>query len=157
MPFTTDRIRNTPQTRRRDENVRQLVAAMRGRPMLRDEIGEFIGSSKSGTSKYIALLRDAGVIVLVRYLDVTSYSIGHALYRLSDDAQLVDAYLKALGTVVAKRTSRAADPTRTRHLIVDECHYRGKPSASRIPAPDPVLAAFFGLAPRAEAAQQGAN
>lgn len=148
MPFTPIRVRSTPATLRRDDNVRRLIAAMRERKMLRSEIQQFLGASKSGAGKYIAMLRNAGVIVLDRYVDPTSFSVGHALYRVSDDAELVDGYLKALGTNAAKRTLQV-DPTRTLHRLSDDSNYKGKQTGWRIPAPDPVLAAFFGLESRA--------
>jgi predicted transcriptional regulator len=150
MPFAshTDRIRSTPATRRRDDNVRAIITALRERHLMRDEIAALINMGRSGANKYVAMLREAGVIEIERYVAKTVWATGKPVYRLNPDTALVDGYLRSLdtGTVSVTKPVREIDHTRHVHLTSDDCNYHIKLASVRIPPPDPLLAAFFGLA-----------
>jgi DNA-binding transcriptional ArsR family regulator len=137
------RVRVTPATKRRDDNVRQIIAALRNGPMLKDDIRDMLGVSQSGINKYLQLLRHAGVIEIERYIDVTRFSIGRAVYRLSRDADLVDVYLHSLAESAKQVAPK--DPTRHIHRLEDEGPWPDRLPKPGIPAPDPLLAAFFGM------------
>jgi hypothetical protein len=147
-PLAT-RIRTTPATKVRDAKVRTIIAALHSDTLLRDEIRRLIGGSTSGTNKYLALLRAAGVIELDRYIGVTKRSPGHPLYRLNPDSEAVDAFLRSLDVRATRPAARLDEPVLD-HQGRQVHHLEGdKPRAclagDRIPAHEPVLAAFFGL------------
>lgn len=145
------RLRISPATQRRDDNVRKIIAAMRERSMLRNDIMDLLGSSPSGTNKYIALLRESGVIELERYVDRTRNSPGQPLYRLNHSPVVVADYLQSIERGAARvekhnRPAAKADQSRHIHRIPDDGgESRNHMPELRIPPPDPVLAAFFGL------------
>lgn len=149
MPFAshTERIRSTPATRRRDDNVRAILAALRERTMMRDEIADLIHTGRSGANKYVAMLREAGLIEVDRFVAKTEWATGKPVYRLNPNAVVVEDYLHSLdtGTVSVNKSAREIDGTRHVHLTCDDAHYHVKLASQRIPPPDPLLAAFFGL------------
>jgi hypothetical protein len=145
------RIRTTPATKRRDQNVRSIVAALRNASMLKDDLRDMLGISQSGINKYVQLLRTAGVIELERYVGATRTSQGIPVLRIARDSAVVDAYLLALEEAPAfPRTARPVDHARHIHRIEDDGHFPDRSPTVGIPAPDPVLAAFFGLGTVAE-------
>jgi DNA-binding transcriptional ArsR family regulator len=147
MSFTphTHRVRVSKATEQRDANVRKLIAALRHGPLLRDEIRDLLGLSASGNNKYIALLREAGVIEMMGYVNPVGNSPGHPLYRLNRDAAVVDAYLRSLEEGSAKLVT-LKDTSRHIHRLRDDGPESVFVPKRGIPAPDPVLAAFYGIA-----------
>lgn len=142
----TSRVRRSAATQRRDDNLRILIAALRQGVLLRDQMRSLLGNSHSGCNKYIAVLRAAGVLELKRYVNRTRSSPGHPAYGLTGNLQRVDDFLASLdaGPALAEMA-----PERHVHIMDDDCHYERKITAHRVPAPDPVLAAFYGLGQRA--------
>jgi hypothetical protein len=156
--LTDNRVRRTASTIERDANMRLLVAALRQRPMLRSEISDLFGYSLSGASKYIRELCAAQLLTLESSF-VRGGAAGH--YCLTADAALVDAYLAAIDArdraaaavhAIApgpvQRTSRAGPGAAGRqiHRTADDWPIAAPPP-HRIPAPDPLLAAFYGMTP----------
>lgn len=142
------RVRRSKATQRRDDNLRTLIAALRQGTLLRDDMRGLLGNSHSGCNKYLATLRAAGVLELDRYVGATRTSPGHPAYRLTRDLQRVDDFLAALAAG-AKPPVEPLEAGRHVHIMADDCHYGRKIEQHRIPAPDPVLAAFYGIGQRA--------
>lgn len=145
-----DRIRSTVATRARVQNFTRLIDMLRGGRMLRDEIGEFLGMSPSGRRKYILELRKGGVIELAGFIDATRWCEGHPFFALTGDEAVIADFLSKLALpaldeprLVIPRPSR--EPGRHVHILRDDVEHVAKPRF-KIPAPDPLLAHFFGFA-----------
>lgn len=149
--------RHTTATDRRIKQMKALIAEFSTREMMMDEACFLLGFSPSGTRKYIKALRDAGVIELSRYIGGTASYIGKQVFRLSDDQDIVDAFIATLsgasvaaqhGAVPMVKHRMPEVPGRHLHIMGDDVPYsvrawRGTPTR------DPLVAAFFGPA-RAE-------
>lgn len=146
----TERLRETTATKRRDGNVRLILDMLHHGSMLKDDIRDTMHLSQSGINKYCQLLRHAGVIEIERCINRTRFSPGTPVFRLARERGVVDAYLKSLdeGGV---RKAPAKDPTRHVHRLEDEGPYPDRLPTISIPAPDPLLAHFFGMSTAAAA------
>lgn len=143
------------RTRARIDNIKRLVAALGAGDMLRDDIGELFGFSPSGVRKYVKDLIEHQIIEFVRHVDPTEKSLGIPLYRLNPDALKVAAFLAALDLGQLEQpgagrhtllSAALADPSRHFHVLQDDEACFPRLHRWRIPAPDPLLAALFGLA-----------
>jgi DNA-binding transcriptional ArsR family regulator len=137
------RVRSTSSTKRRDQKVAAIIAALREGPMRRADIREALDLSGSGVNKYLAQLSEAGVVEIARRINPSSTSQGTAVFRLVRDTDRVDDYLRSVEAGSALR-EKPKQPRAERRLP-DNSPFRQAPLFSRIPAPDPVLAHFFGL------------
>jgi biotin operon repressor len=139
---SNSRVRSNANTRRRDQNVTAIIGALRNGPMLRADLRNVIDMSESGVNKYILMLRADGVIEVDRFVNATRSSPGHPMFRLVRDTERVDDYLRAVAAGSALR-EKPKQPNRIHRLDTGSFH----PGALSmcIPAPDPVLAHFFGL------------
>lgn len=142
VPANT-RVRTTTATKRRDRNVIGLIGALRAGPMRRADLREAMNLSGSSINKYLTLLGDAGVIEIARYINPTAHSIGTAVFRLVRDTERVDDYLRSVEAGSEQRERKQW--TRSIHRLQDDSPFRHAPQCNPIPAPDPVLAHFFGL------------
>jgi hypothetical protein len=118
--------------------------------MLRDDIRAMLFLSPSGINKYIRLLREEGVVELDRYIAPSRLSLGHPLYRLASDTEQVERYLRSLDGPREVRTkpapaTRPHDPSSRIYRMEDDGKFKCPAPQWPIPAPDPVLAAFFGM------------
>jgi hypothetical protein len=140
--------RVTSATRRRDDNVRKLIGALRAGPLLRDDLRALLGYSLSGINKYLRLLRGTGVLEIERYIDQTRTSLGHPVYRLNRAPGIVDAYLEALDANAA-RLSQARPPAmpKSSHLYQspDDVEHHVKRAPMGIPAHTALMVAFYGM------------
>jgi hypothetical protein len=150
MPFDshTTRTRVSVATVRRDNNVRKIIAALRDGPMLRDELRDLLGNSRSGTNKYTHLLRADRVIEVERYIDPSPTSLGHPMFRLTREPGVVDAYLESLDANVARLSldkPLITQKTPGLHQLADDVEHHCKRAPLAIPPHDPLMAAFYGM------------
>lgn len=140
----TERLRVTDATKRRDRNVRIIIDALRCGPSLKDDLRDMLDISQSSITKYLQLLREAGVIELASYVDATRNSLGTPVYRIAADAALVAAYLRSIDDAMTPKP----EPGTTHHIhrLQDDGHWPNRVPKVAIPPPDPVLAHFFGRA-----------
>jgi len=158
------RTRCTSATQKRVENIKAIIANMfaHGR-MGRDEINLFLGMSPSGGRKYIRELVEAKAITVVDFEPShPNGNYGAPIFGLVDDPQAIEAFLKELDNMPKNLTQRRAmvdhnstgprmqkvqaEDGRSIHMLRDDVEHKPRAVRFRIPAPDPVLAAFFGLA-----------
>jgi predicted transcriptional regulator len=138
------------RTAERLEKIRKLVTALQDRDMRREDIADLLAMGPSGVRKYIADLRESGVMEIARYADGTATFLGYAEYRLAlgvDETREYLANLAAAPTSGRKdRISELAlaerDPKRHIHIMQDDEYYQVRVSRS-IPAPDPLVVALF--------------
>lgn len=141
----------TPKTA---ANLILLIDQLKQSDLLRKDFQEIIGLSPAGQRKYARMLLEAGVTVIADYIDPTPNYVGDALYRLTDNNEHVLFYLamvrdpaskfKRTGGRKSNFNKALTDPTRHIHLAVDDVAYPVRVAPCRIPAPDPLLAAFYG-------------
>lgn len=149
QPLITERVRSTAATTQKSSNIKRIIEALCMGEMTRQTISELLSMSPSGTRKYIADLKREHVMVTVRQDGATSWHNGHDVYRLNPDVDVIDSFLAKLeaGTVPkspAKRGENAAEVRSGLHICSDDMAFSVKVSGFKIPAPDPVLAHFFG-------------
>ncbi|WP_165391023.1 MULTISPECIES: winged helix-turn-helix domain-containing protein [Pseudoduganella] len=159
-----ERVRSTSATLRRIENMQKLIGELQQHEMLADEIAWFLKFSPSGARKYIRDLREAGVIELARYIEGTATYLGKAVYRLTPDAERVQAFLAAIaqpkreGTPPRKerpslREQSMAGSGRHFHILADDTHYAIRVNRGPVTR-DPLVAALFGAPQSLQKAQQ---
>ncbi len=159
------RTRRTSFTERRTQNMKMLVDQLSVAFIARDDFGLLLKMSGSGARKYIRDLAGENIIVVASVDEpVRKGQMGAPVYGLTDDAELVAAFLKKLETEPRNLTERRAqvdhstgaeprmykeknDDGHLVHTLRDDVTHRPRASKFRIPAPDPLLAALFGLAP----------
>lgn len=156
--------RCTSATRKRANNMKALIENLRavGR-MGRDEFGLFLGQSPSGGRKYLRELADDGLVIIVAFEDARpGQKNGPPIFSLTPDAAAVDAYLLKLERIPDNLTERRAsiDHTSTGprmqkvqaedgrqvHMLRDDVEHKPRSARFKIPAHEPVLAAFYGFA-----------
>lgn len=147
------RVRVTAATERRSETFRRLIAHLALGDMPRDEFAEFLGFSASGARKYIQELRAAGITKVAHYIDPTPWTKGEPVYSLTGDSAALEAFLASLDharppviATTVRKTVFPDDPSRNFHIMQDDTRYPVNIAGRKIPAPDPLLAAFFGMA-----------
>jgi predicted transcriptional regulator len=139
------------RTAERIERIRRLIIELQDRDMRREDIADLLAMGPSGVRKYIADLRESGVMEIARYADGTATFLGYAEYRLALGADETRDYLANLAAAPTSgrkgRISELAiaerDPRRHIHIMRDDEYYQVRVSRS-IPAPDPLLVALFG-------------
>lgn len=140
------------RTTARLEKIRKLIAALQLGQLMREDIANLLQLSPSGVRKYIADLREAGVMEIARFVDGTATFLGYPEYRLTPDFSRVQDYLAALDAApVCARKEKTSElvqaqrnPSRHFHILADDEHYAIR--VSRAPAaPDPMALppAFF--------------
>lgn len=150
MPFDshTARTRSTTATRRRDDNVRRIITALRAGPLLRDEVRDLLGNSRSGTNKYMHMLRADGLVEIERYIDPSPTSPGHPVYRLNAKPGIVEAYLAGLDAAVT-RINQARPLVMPKasylHQLADDMHHAFRRAPLAIPPHTPLMVAFYGM------------
>jgi hypothetical protein len=141
------------RTRARIEKIKLIIAALREHEMLRDDIGDLLGHSPSGTRKYIADLVAHGIIFIHRHVDKTAHTAGIPVFRLCQDAPKVETFIAHIeanrschivGRSLDAITIAKQDPTRHFHVMRDDHPYAPRISRSKPPRPDPLVAALFG-------------
>jgi hypothetical protein len=156
--------RCTSATRKRADNMKSLIENLRavGR-MGRDDFGLFLGMSPSGGRKYLRELAEDEMIHIVGFEEIMKNGQpGAPTFALNKDVALVDAYLLKLETAPQNLTERRArvDHTSTGprmqkvqaedgrqvHMLRDDVEHKPRSARFKIPAHEPVLAAFFGFA-----------
>jgi hypothetical protein len=145
------RIRATAATRHRDARLRMILGALRDGPMRRDALRDLLGVSRSGINRYLAILRAAEVIEVERDLWPTCTSPGHLVFRLIANGERVDDYLRVIALPPPPPPQPSCivppdDPACRIHRLPDDSRWPLLSSKGRFPAPDPVLAAFYGMA-----------
>lgn len=140
----TKRVRVTEATKRRDQNVRLMIEALRCGSIMKDDLRDMMAMSQSSINKYCQLLREAGVIEIERTVGATRFSSGTPVFRLVRDRAVVDAYLRSL-TESAVQQATDINARRHIHRMQDDGRWPERVPVSGIPAPDPVLAHFFGM------------
>lgn len=140
----TERLRVTDATKRRDRNVRTIIDTLRCGTCLKDDLRDLLDVSQSSITKYVQLLREAGVIELACYVDTTRTSLGTPVYRIARDTEAVDAYLRSLDDGAIPQPEQGQ--THHIHRLQDDGHWPNRAPKAGIPPPDPVLAHFFGRA-----------
>lgn len=157
------RERCTSATRKRVDNVKAIIEKLRevGR-MGRDEFNLFLGMSPSGGRKYLRDLVDDEVIHIFAFeAPAPGKNEGPPIYRLNLDDDFVTAYMLKLEALPRNLTQRRAQVDHTSngprmqkvqaedgrqvHMLRDDVEHKPRSVRFRIPAPDPVLAAFFGF------------
>jgi predicted transcriptional regulator len=142
------------RTAERIERIRRLITELQDRDMRREDIADLLKMSPSGARKYIADLRESGVMEIARYADGTANFLGYAEYRLALGADETRDYLANLATAptsgrkakVPEFTLAARDPSRHFHILADDTHYAIR--VNREPAArDWCVAALFGAGP----------
>lgn len=141
-------MNNASRTQRRNDNLRMLILALRDGPLLRDQIRDLLGFTRAAAGSYTLTLLAAGVIV--RHVGRGAGHPGQPQYRLKDDGAVIDAFLAALAEskpVTVRRTTPAAPRDEAHHIhrIADDSYMAAPQQAHRIPPPDPLLAAFYGM------------
>jgi hypothetical protein len=133
--------------RSRVENIERLIATLREREILRDEMGDVLGMGTSGVRKYLRDLIGAGVIVLDRYIDPTRFTLGTPVYQITSDTAKVDAYLKAIRAEcsIPRRPGAKSylsiamsDPTRHIHVASDDDWHRPRVERKKPAQRDPL-------------------
>jgi hypothetical protein len=155
-------VRSTVATRARIVKFKQLVHGLRAAGTMRlCEVADLLCFSESGARKYITELV-ADEIVLVAGFDPAppKTRIGKTIYKLSDSVSIVDAFLERLDIAPQNLTQRraladhSAEPRMQKvlsedgrhiHMLRDDVKHNPRTSPFKIPAPDPLLAQFFGL------------
>jgi hypothetical protein len=151
------RVRVTAATVRRSETFHRLIARLELGEMARDEFAEFLGFSASGARKYIQELRAAGIMHALRYIDPSPSTAGEPVYSLTGDIVALEIFLRTLDqarppviATTVRKTVFPNDPARNFHIMQDDTRYSINIAGRKIPAPDPLLAAFYGMAGAAE-------
>jgi hypothetical protein len=133
----------------RIERIRSLIAAFRLREMMREDIADLLSVSPSGARKYVADLRDLGVIEIARYVDGTATSMGSPVFRLALDAAAVDECLDSLPVrsyarkaPTSESLGERAGPGRRFHIMADDDHYAIR-VINTLPVHEPMMAHFF--------------
>jgi hypothetical protein len=145
------RVRVTKATLLRAEMIRTIIARLRESDLSFVEIQALLKFSPSGARSYMKDLRKCGVVYIPYRIGATSRSIGVAVYALVEDDELVEAFLAMIdnpanvGTPKGAPKSRHTDPSRHFHIMADDANPALRIKRARIPAPDPVLAAFYGM------------
>lgn len=157
MTIDMSRVRNTTATARRADHIREIVALMRTKELTFADIQEVLCMSPSGTRKYVRELLSSDVIVIDRSEHIrriagkgSEQMINY--YKLTDDESKIDKLLAALSAPRAEKKKEeeprkrvlTGDPSRHFHIMEDDTHYPVK-TQRKVPAPDPLLAAFFGI------------
>ena len=156
--------RCTSATRKRADNMKALIENLRAvGTMGRDEFGLFLGFSPSGGRKYLRELTEDEMIHIVGFEEVMKNGQpGAPTYALNKDAAVVDAYLLKLEKMPQNLTERRAQVDHTSagprmqkvqaedgrqvHMLRDDVEHKPRSARFKIPAPDPVLAHFYGFA-----------
>jgi predicted transcriptional regulator len=139
------------RTAERIERIRRLITELQDRDMRREDIADLLEMGPSGVRKYIADLRESGVMEIARYADGTATFLGYAEYRLALGADETREYLANLAAAptsgrkekVPEFTLAARDPSRRFHILADDTHYAIRVSRAPI-VRDPLVAALFG-------------
>lgn len=160
MAIDMGRVRDTSATARRADNIRSIIDTLRQVEMTRVDIQTLLKMSPSGGRKYTRELLESGVM-MVAHTEVapTPSAKGHDqridYFKLTEDEDLIDKLLAAIVQSRAKKAEKSGppktrvltgDPTRHFHVLADDVHYQVKVPHKKIPAPDPLLAHFFGRA-----------
>lgn len=158
MTIDMSRVRDTTATARRADHIRNIIARMRNSELTFADIQQILCMSPSGARKYVRELLSAEVIVIDRSEHIRriagkgSEQMIH-YYKLTDDESKIDKLLAALSAPRAEKKKEeeprkrvlTGDPSRHFHIMEDDTHYPVK-TQRKVPAPDPLLAAFFGMA-----------
>ena len=143
------------RTRARIDNTKRLVAALAEGEMPRPDIGELLGLSLSGIRKYVTDLIEHDVAYVVSRIGERPGCMGVPVYALNPDQGKVESFLAALAVGQLNQPSGGrptllstalADPSRHFHVLKDDDVISPRVSRTRIPAHEPLHAAFFGLA-----------
>lgn len=147
------RVRTTAATIQRADLIRKIIARLRESDMSFLEIQALTKFSPSGVRSYMKDLCNCGVVYVAHRIDATTRSIGQAVYALVENEAKVDEFLAQIDNPANVNTPKApnkppmhADPSRHFHIMKDDANPALRVKRARIPAPDPLLAAFFGFA-----------
>lgn len=153
-PDPIARVRNTTATRRRNEQMRKLVAEYHIREMSSEEVAEFLKFSPSGARKYVNDLLKRHIIEVKRTEGtVGKKSLGHSIYGLAENSEeLVKELLEELeaGPIsnmkyVKPKQVPTVDHTRHLHIMRDDMTFHSKVEPIIVQR-DPLVAALFGPA-----------
>jgi hypothetical protein len=158
MAIDLSRVRDTAATARRFENINAIISTLRQCEMTREHIQTLLKFSPSGARKYVRELVNAGVMVVSHLEHVPRISNkGQAQqihwFKLTDNEDIIDNVLAVILRKEKEKVPRepaprvlTGDPSRHFHIMADDTHYPVRVQHKKIPAPDPLLAAFFGRA-----------
>lgn len=159
MAIDMSRVRDTIATARRANYIRSIVERLRGGELSTSDIREILSMSPSGTRKYVRELLGAEVMVISRTEHIrriagrgSEQTLNH--YKLTDDESKIEALMALLSKArdykkkaeEPKKRVLTGDPSRHFHIMEDDTHYPVKVQRPVTPAPDPLLAQFFGFA-----------
>jgi hypothetical protein len=148
------RIRTTEATIRRVDNMRKIVDHMRNDELAFIDIQGLLQFSPSGARKYIRELVAFGAIEVARIESEQGVGNLHyqkTYYKLCDDESVIDKLFEMLGSGPQRaitdmpKKRLCSDPDRHFHIMSDDVNYQVRVPHKKIPAPDPLLAAFFGI------------
>jgi len=129
-------------TAARIDRMRSLLAALKVRPLARDEIGAVLAVGPSGVRKYLVDLRGMYEVDTI---------VGEEFVRLAVGDEATRAFIEGLEKTAVARQGRKApaiDPSRHIHIMRDDVHFPVR-ALRGIPAREPMMAHFYGMA-RAE-------
>jgi hypothetical protein len=156
-------IRCTTATRAKIVNIKRLIDCMRDAGVMRlDDIMVLLGFSASGARKYTHELVGEGVLKIHGFDPAPpKCRIGKTIYALNKDQRAIDAFYERLALIPVNLTERRAkadhsagprmqklqvEAGRQVHMLRDDVEHKPRSARFKIPAPDPVLAAFYGFA-----------
>lgn len=154
----TTRVRVTIATATRNQNLRDILDALKAGPMLFDEVAAVLGFSESGTRKYCRDLVNCGAVKVSRSTTIINYSAkSDSRYSLTDDDAKLAEFMAMLDKgqapdrtysqkVLKRAAARDALMPAGRHVYTQgEDLERLIARQVRIPAPDPLLAMFYNM------------
>jgi hypothetical protein len=148
-----ERVRQTTATRRRADNLRKIINALRAGDMLADDIHHLLGFSPSGGRKYIAELRSAEMLDIVRYEEKFRSPVGTAVFGLTKNEEIIAAFLAVIqepsGAQPTERPKKQrvdAGIGRNIHIMGDDTHQVVRVPRLKIPEHTELMARLFGLA-----------
>lgn len=107
MSTIIQHLQPTTTPGRRTQLIVKLIEAFQSRDMSTDDVRQFLDLKISTAQKYVRELRDAGLLIVNKYLETTSNSLGSAVYRLSDNAEKVHEFMDEILKAKVKRSGRS--------------------------------------------------
>jgi hypothetical protein len=156
-------IRCTTATARRVANMKLVIDTLRERgTMHREDVSFLLGFSPSGARKYVRELIADDVLVIDHFLPpLTKSTTATPVYALNTPI-VVAAFLERLETMpqtVAQQRAQVdhtstgprmqkvqAEDGRQVHMLRDDVEHKPRSARFKIPAHEPLMAAFFGMA-----------
>lgn len=124
-------------TAARIDRMRSLIAALKVRPLARDEIGAVLAVGPSGVRKYLVDLRGMYEVDTI---------VGEDFIRLTAGNEQTFAFLASLKVSTKARQVKKApkiDPSRHIHIMRDDAHFPVRSHRAPI-VRDALVAALFG-------------